>query len=62
MKKYLTFDATLWISEITLGLPLVFGISIPQLKVLVDPKYLVIGTLLPNDKTIGKSSSISDLL
>ncbi|HNW37696.1 MAG TPA: hypothetical protein PKJ75_02455 [Methanosarcina vacuolata] len=45
-----------------MGLPLVFGISRPQLKVLVDPKYLVIGTLLPNDKTIGKSSSISDLL
>jgi len=40
---------------ITLGLPLMFGISIHQLKVLVDPSHLAIGTLLPNliNKTIG---------
>jgi membrane-bound metal-dependent hydrolase YbcI (DUF457 family) len=41
---------------ITLGLLLVFGIFIPQLRVLVDPRYLAIGALLPDliDKTMGK--------
>jgi membrane-bound metal-dependent hydrolase YbcI (DUF457 family) len=40
---------------ITLGLFLVCGIFIPRLRVLIDPRYLAIGALLPDliDKPIG---------
>lgn len=41
---------------ITLGLVLVYNIFIPRLRVLVNPKYLAIGTLLPDliDKPLGR--------
>lgn len=41
---------------ITLGIVLGLGILIPRLKTFIDPKYLIIGALLPDliDKPIGR--------
>lgn len=48
---------------ITLGLFLGFGILIPRLRVLTDPRYLAIGALLPDliDKTLGRVIFASEL-
>jgi membrane-bound metal-dependent hydrolase YbcI (DUF457 family) len=41
---------------VTLGVFFGLGIFIPRLKTIMDPKYLVIGALLPDliDKTLGR--------
>jgi len=41
---------------VTLGVFFVLGIFIPRLKSIIDPKYLVIGALLPDlvDKPLGR--------
>jgi membrane-bound metal-dependent hydrolase YbcI (DUF457 family) len=49
----------------TLGIVLGLGIIIPRLRTLIDPKYLIIGALLPDliDKPIGRiifSSTIAN--
>jgi hypothetical protein len=40
---------------VTLGIFIGLGIFLPQLKTIIDPKYLVIGALLPDiiDKPLG---------
>jgi hypothetical protein len=41
---------------ITLGIVFGLGIFIPRLRTIIDPKYLIIGALLPDliDKPIGR--------
>jgi membrane-bound metal-dependent hydrolase YbcI (DUF457 family) len=48
---------------ITLGLFLVLGVFVPRLRVLIDPRYLAIGALLPDliDKPLGRVIFVSIL-
>lgn len=56
MKSPLTSDASLWTSGDYAGGVLGLGTFIPRLRVIIDPRYLAIGALLPDliDKPIGR--------